>query len=115
LSLHRTRHLFIRQQTAIINAIRAHLTSTGMCMYPSIPMRGSTNVVTNASGTVVQTLDYYPYGATRISTSVGGADSARKYIGQFADASNLDYLNARYDASDRGQFTSEDPASLVLG
>src|SRR5215472_4973904 len=31
---------------------------------------GSTNVVTNASGTVVQTLDYYPYGTTRISTQV---------------------------------------------
>ena len=25
LTLHRTRHLFIRQQTAVINAIRAHL------------------------------------------------------------------------------------------
>src|SRR5215831_2630226 len=70
---------------------------------------GSTNVVTNASGTVVQTLDYYPYGAARISTSVGGADSARKYIGQFADASNLDYLNARYYDGNRGQFLSEDP------
>jgi YD repeat-containing protein len=53
---------------------------------------GSTNVVTNASGTVVQTLDYYPYGATRIGTNTGGADSARKYIGQYADAFNLDYL-----------------------
>jgi|SRR5215831_10677785 len=63
---------------------------------------GSTNVVTNASGTVVQTLDYYPYGATRVSTSVGGADSARKYIGQFADASNLDYLQARYYEGSRG-------------
>jgi len=76
---------------------------------------GSANVVTNASGTVVQTLDYYPYGATRISTNTGGADSARKYIGQFADSSGLDYLNARYYSSDRGQFISEDPASLVLG
>jgi transposase len=25
LTLHRTRHLFIRQQTSVINAIRAHL------------------------------------------------------------------------------------------
>jgi RHS repeat-associated protein len=75
---------------------------------------GSTNVVTNASGTVVQTLDYYPYGATRISTNVGGADSARKYIGQFADQS-LDYLNARYYSSDRGQFISEDPSFLAIG
>jgi hypothetical protein len=48
---------------------------------------GSTNVVTNASGTVVQTLDYYPYGGVRINSSTGGADSARKYINRFADQS----------------------------
>jgi RHS repeat-associated protein len=76
---------------------------------------GSTNVVTNASGTVVQTLDYYPYGATRISASVGGADSTRKYIDQFADNSGLDYFNARYYSSDRGQFTTEEPIFLALG
>ena len=69
----------------------------------------STNVVTNASGAVVQTLDYYPYGATRINTSSGGADSTRKFIGQYADASNLDYLNARYYDPSRGQFISQDP------
>jgi ABC-type uncharacterized transport system substrate-binding protein len=28
--LHRTRHLFIRQQTAVINAIRAHLAEFGV-------------------------------------------------------------------------------------
>ena len=28
--LHRTRHLFIRQQTAVINAIRSHLGEFGM-------------------------------------------------------------------------------------
>src|SRR4051794_11554951 len=30
LALHRTRHLFIRQQTAVINAIRAHLAEFGI-------------------------------------------------------------------------------------
>src|SRR6201988_2266207 len=30
LMLHRTRHLFIRQQTSVINAIRAHLTKFGI-------------------------------------------------------------------------------------
>jgi transposase len=30
LVLHRTRHLLIRQQTAVINAIRAHLTEVGI-------------------------------------------------------------------------------------
>ena len=28
--LHRTRHLFIRQQTAVINSIRAHLAEFGI-------------------------------------------------------------------------------------
>ena len=28
--LHRTRHLFVRQQTAVINAIRAHLAEFGI-------------------------------------------------------------------------------------
>jgi RHS repeat-associated protein len=84
-------------------------TGTAQTRYIHPDHLGSTNVVTNASGTVVQTLDYYPYGATRISTNTGGADSARKYIGQFTDASNLDYLNARYYDSSRGQFLTEDP------
>jgi transposase len=30
LVLHRTRHLFIRQQTSVINAIRAHLAAFGI-------------------------------------------------------------------------------------
>ena len=90
-------------------------TGTAQTRYIHPDHLGSTNVVTNASGTVVQTLDYYPYGATRISTSVGGADSARKYIDQFADQSGLDYLNARYYDSPRGQFLSQDPTFQALG
>ena len=87
-------------------------TGTAQTRYIHPDHLGSTNVVTNASGTVVQTLDYYPYGTTRISTNVGGADSARKYIGQFADASNLDYLQPRYYEGSRGQFLSQDPVFL---
>ena len=90
-------------------------TGTAQTRYIHPDHLGSTNVVTNASGTVVQTLDYYPYGATRISSSVGGADSARKYIGQFADQNNLDYLNARYYESTRGQFISQDPVFWEIG
>jgi RHS repeat-associated protein len=69
---------------------------------------GSTNVVTNASGTAVETLDYYPYGAERIHT--GSADADRTFIGQFGDdATALSYLNARYYDAARGQFVSQDP------
>jgi RHS repeat-associated protein len=74
---------------------------------------GSTNVVTNASGTVVKTLDYYPYGGTRISS--GQNATSRQYIGQFSDPSNLDYLQARYYDPSRGQFISQDPTFLAVG
>jgi RHS repeat-associated protein len=74
---------------------------------------GSTNVVTNASGTVEETTDYYPYGATRIDT--GSNVVSRKYIDQFSDQSGLLYLQARYQDPQRGQFLSQDPTFLALG
>jgi RHS repeat-associated protein len=75
---------------------------------------GSTNVVTDQNDNLVQTLDYYPYGATRVAVSAG-ANEARKYVNRFADQSGLDYLSARYYDAGRGQFVSEDPTFLALG
>jgi RHS repeat-associated protein len=72
-----------------------------------------TNVVTNASGSVVQTLDYYPYGAPRIKT--GSDVSQREYIGEHYDeSSGLNYLNARYYDGSRGGFISQDPVFWSL-
>ena len=67
---------------------------------------GSTQATTDMSGNVVQSLSYAPYGSVLAST---GSGLKRQYIDQFADSSGLDYLNARYLQSDRGQFLSEDP------
>jgi RHS repeat-associated protein len=75
---------------------------------------GNTNVVTDASGTVAETLDFYPYGATRISDGTG-ANEKRRFIGQFSDDSGLSYLQARYYDPSRGQFLSEDPIFQQLG
>jgi RHS repeat-associated protein len=69
---------------------------------------GSTNVVTDQNDNLVQTLDYYPYGGLRVSTGTS-TNEQRKYIGQFRDQSNLDYLSARYYSSAQGQFISQDP------
>jgi RHS repeat-associated protein len=64
--------------------------------------------------TVVQTLDYFPYGGLRIES---GTDvSTRKYIGERYDQNtDLNYFNARYYQSSRGQFLSQDPTFLALG
>jgi RHS repeat-associated protein len=85
-------------------------TGTAQTHYIHPDHLGSTNVVTNASGTVEQTLDYFPYGATRISS--GQNTESRQFIGQFTDPSSLSYLQARYYDSGRGQFLSEDPVFL---
>ena len=71
----------------------------------------STNLVTNATGNILQTLDYYPYGGSRINTNTTGNTQANKtYIGQFSDTqTSLSYLNARYYDGKRGQFISQDP------
>lgn len=74
----------------------------------------STNFVTDGTGNVVQTLDYYPYGGERIDN---GTDvSQRQYIGEYYDeGTGLNYLNARYYEGSRGQFLSQDPTHLAIG
>jgi RHS repeat-associated protein len=89
-------------------------TGTAKTRYIHPDHLGSTNVVTDENDNVVQTLDYYPYGSTRISVGTS-TNEKRKFIGQFADDSTLSYLNARYYEGSRGQFVSEDPAFLAVG
>ena len=77
---------------------------------------GGTNAITNADGTVVQTLDYYPYGSIRLDEKVGSFSERRKFIGQEYDiATALSYLNARYYEGSRGQFLSQDPVFWQVG
>ena len=91
-------------------------TGTPQTLYIHPDHLGSTNVVTNASGTVVQTLDYYPYGATRINSSTGGVNQKKKFASMERDNStSLDYAKMRYYDNTRGQFLSEDPSFLAVG
>lgn len=72
---------------------------------------GSVNIATDNTNTVLQTLDYYPYGSRRINS--GSDVSQREYIGQFFDEGpGLSYLNARYYSGTQGQFISQDPVFL---
>jgi RHS repeat-associated protein len=84
-------------------------TGTAKTRYVHPDHLGSTNVVTDENGNLVQTLDYYPYGGTRISVSTS-TNEKRKFIGQFLDDSSLEYLGARYYDGNRGQFLTEDSA-----
>jgi RHS repeat-associated protein len=73
----------------------------------------STNILTDASGTLIQALDYYPYGSTRISQTTGGFTEQKQHIGQYTDPeTNLSYLQARYYDGSKGELLSEDPVFL---
>lgn len=77
---------------------------------------GGTNVVTNASSTVAQVLDYYPFGDERIDNQYGSTDEVRKFVGmERDDSTGLDYAKMRYYDNSRGQFTSQDPSFLAIG
>jgi RHS repeat-associated protein len=89
-------------------------TGTAKTRYVHPDHLGSTNVVTDENANLVQTLDYYPYGGTRISVATSTRER-RQFIDQFTDDSTLSYLNARYYASDRGQFMSQDPIFWEVG
>ena len=92
-------------------------TSTPVVHYVHSDQLGSPAAVTDASSTIVETLDYYPYGASKFDTMVGTyTGDPRKYIGQYSDtATGLDYLNSRYFDSSRGQFISQDPVFWEVG
>jgi RHS repeat-associated protein len=98
---------------ALLNGIA---TGTPTTLYIHPDNLGSTNVVSDQNMNPVEVLTYYPYGGQRIASSTAGADSARKYIGQYYDAgSGLIYDNARYYNPNQGQFLSEDPTFLAIG
>ena len=64
----------------------------------------STNVVTNASGSEMQILDYYPYGSTRVNQQTNGFNEGKQFIGQYTDPeTNLSYLQARYYGGSKGR------------
>jgi YD repeat-containing protein len=54
-------------------------TGTAKARYVHPDHLGSTNVVTDENDNVVQTLDYYPYGSTRVSVATS-TNEKRKYI-----------------------------------
>jgi len=71
---------------------------------------GSTDVVTNAAGTIVKESDYYPYGGE--IPIITGDSNRYKFNGKERDSeSNLDNFGARYNASSLGRFMTPDWAA----
>jgi RHS repeat-associated protein len=92
--------------------INGTATGTAATRYFHPDHLGSTNIVTDENGNIADDVEYYPYGETRLNQPTYPTNENRRFIGQFSDANNLQYLNARYLNSQQGQFLSEDPVFL---
>ena len=74
---------------------------------------GSSRVVTNATGDIVEDSDFYPFGGERVITD--SLDNNYKFTSKERDAeSGLDYFGARYYGSSMGRFSSPDPKGISL-
>ena len=74
----------------------------------------SSNVITDATGAIVETMDYYPFGKIRLDNKTTDFAEQRKYIGQeYDEDTGLNYLNARYYNSAIARFVSQDPIALA--
>ncbi len=97
----------------------ATVTGTGasaVTEYVQTDNLGSTNVVSDETGAIVETADYYPFGSIRLDQKTTSFSEQRKYIGQEYDTeTKLNYLNARYYDSNTGKFLSQDPVFWEVG
>lgn len=91
--------------------------ATSTVHYLATDNLSGSNIVMDAAGNVVETLDYYPYGGLRIDAKTGAyTGEKRKYAGTEYDAtSGLNYMQARYQNPTRGQFISQDPVARDIG
>jgi RHS repeat-associated protein len=72
---------------------------------------GSSRVVSDALGTILDYSDFYPFGGERIITSSSG--NTYKFTGKERDESGLDNFGARYFASGMGRFMSPDWSAKI--
>jgi len=109
-----TAHIFAND--LLIGIVENSTTTSSTLRYALDEYLGGTNLMTDASGTVSETLDYYPYGAIRLDNQSNGVNEKRKYVGtEFDQGTGLNYMQARFQDPNRGEFLSEDPVFIALG
>ncbi|WP_406822817.1 RHS repeat-associated core domain-containing protein [Pseudomonas corrugata] len=74
---------------------------------------GSTQALTDSSGTSTTQYTYGPYGQT--SSSGSASTNSQQYTGRENDGAGLYYYRARYYSPSFGRFISEDPIDLAGG
>lgn len=90
---------------------RALRRPAGTLEYYHVDALGSVRAVTDASGAVVRTHHYHPFGE---AVGVEGSTDPLRFTGKPRDGeTGLDYFGARYYAGRTGRFTTVDPVVVV--
>ena len=73
-------------------------------------------MLSNASGTLAEVLEYYPFGGTRLDDRTAAFSEQRRFTGHEFDAgTGLNYMDARYQAPTLSRFLNEDPNFITAG
>ncbi|MCC2630435.1 MAG: hypothetical protein K0S38_244, partial [Candidatus Paceibacter sp.] len=74
------------------------------------------SVITDATGAIIETTDYFPYGETRLDETTSTYNEQKKFTGHdFDQPTGYTYMGARYYDGKIGKFISQDPAFLAVG
>jgi four helix bundle protein len=108
------RRKYIPGETDVYGIIEGQTSGTSTTFIHNDHLSGA-SVLTNASGTKTELIDYYAFGEARFDEKTG-FDSPRKYTGKELDEEiNLYYYGARYYNPKTGRFISIDPTFLLIG
>jgi len=92
----------------------ARRTASGTVYYFFSDHLGSSRIVTDSAGTVVEDSDFYPFGGERVVTDT--LNNNYKFTGQERDPeSGLDYFIARHYAFTLARFLQPDPVKITPG
>jgi RHS repeat-associated protein len=93
-------------------------TTTAKVYYIHDDAQGGANVLSNASGTLAEVIEYYPFGGIRMdqrATSTPFGEQRRFTSHEFDAGTGLNYMDARYEGPTLGRFLSEDPNFITAG
>ena len=86
-------------------------TTTAKVYYIHDDALGGANVLSNASGTVAEVIEYYPFGGIRFdqrATSTAFGEQRRFTGHEFDQGTGLNYMDARYEGPTLSRFLSQD-------
>lgn len=106
---------YIYAGNLLIASIEKDLTNlTDVYHYNNSDQVYSSTIVSDDTGNIEQTLDYYPYGNIRINSKLNNFSEHKQYGGHYKDETGLNYMGARYYNSNYGRFISIDPMFWTL-